>query len=78
MYAIGIMKRPLNDILKDFSKPIPDEYLKTKPTFSKGKRSGEVTYAPWGNYVKLLLEYAPGYSWEIRTQYLPEKVIVEG
>ena len=81
---IGQMERSLIDILKDFSKPIPPEYLKTKPVFKrnrqtgKSEKTGDVTYAPWGAYINILLQYAPGYSWEIRTQYLTDKVIVEG
>ncbi len=78
MYVIGIMERSFKDILADFAQPIPKEYLKTKPVFEKGQKTGEITFAPWGSYVKLLLKYCPGYDWEIRTQYLPDKVIVEG
>ena len=77
-YAIGIMQRSITEILEDFSQPIPQEYLKTKPVFKNKQKVGEITYAPWGSYVQLLLKYCPGYCWQIRTQYFGDKVVVEG
>lgn len=76
--TIGEIKRPLADILNDFLRPIPKEYLRKKPVYSRGKKTGEVDYAHWSSYVKLLLQYCPGYSWQIRTQYLSDRVVVEG
>jgi hypothetical protein len=75
---IGEVKRPLADILNDFTRPIPKEYLRKKPVYSKGKKTGEVDYAHWSGYVRLLLQYCPGYSWQVRTQYLSDRVVVEG
>ena len=75
--AMRVMQRSITEILKDFSQPIPNEYLKTKPVFKNNQKIGEITYAPWDSYVQLLLNYCPGYSWQIRTQYFEHKVVVE-
>jgi hypothetical protein len=37
-----------------------------------------VAYLTWSTYIKLLEYYAPGFSWEIRTQYLGDQTVVEG
>lgn len=42
------------------------------------KKTGEVAYLTWSTYIKLLEYYAPGFSWEIRTQYLGDQTVVEG
>ncbi len=67
------MYRPIADILADFNKPVPPEKIKTKTI--KGK---VISYIPWVNLIDTLLAIAPGWSWEIRTQYLPDRVIIEG
>lgn len=70
---IGIVKRPIADILADFSQPIPPEKIKTRTI-----KGNNISYISWVNLIDTLLEYTPGYCWEVRTQYLPDRVIVEG
>ena len=76
--TIGTLKRPLTDILYDLAQPVPPEMIQQKPVYTRGQRSGFVNYIPWHNYIYLLLKYAPGYSWEIRTKMLGDRVVVEG
>ncbi len=75
---IGKTMRSIAEILSDFSQPIPVEMIKTKPVFQRKQRTGEVSYVSWSDYVRLLLQFAPGYGWSIRTQYLGERIVVEG
>ncbi len=79
---IGNFRRPILEILEDFSKPIPSRFIKKKPVFSRrqGKlvKTGEVDYVSWSTYIRLLEYYAPGYDWEVRVQYLGERTVVEG
>lgn len=76
--TIGEYRRSITEILEDFSKPIPDRLIEQKPTFSKGQRRGEVDYVPWHTLVKLLNFYVPGWEWEIRSQSMGDRVVVEG
>jgi hypothetical protein len=80
--TIGKFRRPIVEILTDLQKPIPTRFYKMKPVFSRKsgqlKKTGEVAYLTWSTYIKLLEYYAPGFSWEIRTQYLGDRTVVEG
>jgi hypothetical protein len=75
-------RRAILEILEDFAKPIPDRFIKKKTVFKRvnGKlnKTGEVDYIPWATYIRLLEYYAPGFSWEIRVQYLGDRTVVEG
>jgi hypothetical protein len=81
-HRIGSFRRPILEILSDFSKPIPSRFIKKKPVFSRRNgqlvKTGEVDYVSWSTYIKLLEYYAPGYDWEIRVQYLGDRTVVEG
>lgn len=75
-------RRPILEILEDFSKPIPPRFIKKKPVFKRinGKltKAGEVDYVPWATYIRLLDYYAPGFDWEVRVQYLGDRTVIEG
>ena len=70
--------RPIKEILEDFAKPIDPSLIKQKPTYSRGQQSNYVDYLPWYEYIKLLVKYAPGYSWEVDLQFTESKVIAKG
>lgn len=73
------MKRTLEEILNDFSKPINPKYISKKPTFNKGNKSGEVDYIAWPTMCRLLNEFTRGYwDWKVRTQFLGDRVVIEG
>lgn len=73
------MKRTLEEILKDFSKPIDPKYISKKPTFSKGNKSGEADYIAWPTMCRLLNQFTNGYwDWKVRTQFLGDRVVIEG
>jgi hypothetical protein len=71
-------RRPIEEILEEFKKPIPSELLKVKPTYSKGRKSGEVQYVPWYVLISLLEEITPAFDWEIRSQHFGDRTVVEG
>lgn len=75
---IGILRRPLAEILQDLVQTIPSEMLKQKSTYNRGTKKGEVSYVPWYNCIQLLMRYCPGYDFEIRTKFFGEKIVVEG
>lgn len=76
--SIGQFRRPIAEILEDFTKPIPDRLIKKKPTYIKGREGKAVNYVPWFTLIKLLELYAPGFDWEIRAQHFGDRTIVEG
>lgn len=75
-------RRSLAEILEDFSKPIPQRFVKRKPVFSRKNgqltKTGEVEYVPWTNYIRLLDYFAPGYDWQIRVTHYGDRTIIEG
>lgn len=71
-------RRPISEILEDFAKPIPGRLLKRKPTYSKGRKTGEVDYVPWWTMIRLLEFYAPGFDWQVRSHFMGDRTVVEG
>lgn len=62
--------RPINEIVADLSKPIPDSLLRER------KQGGQtLTYIPWFNATKLLDYYAPGWSYSIEFHHIKDKVV---
>jgi hypothetical protein len=62
--------RPINEIVSDLSKPIPDSLLRTR------KQGGaELTYIPWHNATRLLDAYAPGWSYLVEIHHHAGKVL---
>lgn len=63
--------RPMNEIVRDLSKPIPNAYLRER------KQGGNVlTYIPWYNATKLLDYYAPGWSYAVEVQHVASSVVI--
>ncbi len=58
----------LIDILRSLAQPVPQELIKQKATFSKGKKTGEVDYISWYDLCDLLDEYCgiDGWKWSIK------------
>jgi hypothetical protein len=53
--------RPIGEIIRDLSKPLPDRLVKSK--FIKGR---EIRFITWQTAVRLLDYYAPGWRGEVR------------
>lgn len=71
--------KKLAEILAGFNQLIPENFISKKPVFSKGRKTGEVDYIAWIHCCELLDTYTQGYwNWEIRTQFLGDRVVVEG
>lgn len=66
-------RRTIVEILRDFQKPIPNRFIKSKPI--KGQK---IQYVSWYSLVKILDFYAPGWDWQIRTHVGGNRTIVEG
>jgi hypothetical protein len=62
--------RPITDIIRDLSKIIPTERLKTK---TMGGR--EITFIPWYHATSLLDYYAPGWEYHIKLEHMAGKVV---
>lgn len=63
--------RPMNEIIRDLSKPIPQKYLRER------KQGGNVlTYIPWYNATKLLDYYAPGWSYAVEVLHVANNVVI--
>jgi hypothetical protein len=63
--------RPINEIIKDLSKPIPQKYLKTR-----NQGGNTLTYIPWYNATILLDYYAPGWDYHVEVMHVADKVCV--
>ncbi|MGL5941907.1 MAG: hypothetical protein ACRC2S_16330 [Waterburya sp.] len=75
---IGIMYRPIADILQDFNAPINSAIISKKPVFKNRQKVDDIDYIHWYDLVSELHRIAPGWSWEIRTQFLPDRCVIEG
>jgi hypothetical protein len=73
-----LTSRPIAEILADFRKPIDPKVIAQLPIFSKGEQVGSVPYIHWYDLIDVLNFYAPGWSWEVRTQFLPDRCVIEG
>jgi len=64
----GLTMETLSDILRKLQAPIPQYLLDKKPTFSKGKKTGDADYISWPNLADLLDERVGigQWQWEIR------------
>lgn len=62
--------RPINDIIADLSKPIPDSLLRTRK-----QGNTDLEYIPWHNATKLLDFYAPGWTYKIEMKEMAGKVV---
>lgn len=80
--TIGLMYRPIAEIFTDFKKPIPTQIISKKPVFKrengKLKKVAEVDFVHWYDLVDELDRISPGWGWEIRTQFLPDRCVIEG
>lgn len=70
--------RSITSILEDFRKPVPPSKLSQKNSYSKGKLSGKITYIHWYDLIDTLNDFAPGWGWEVRTHFLPDRCVIEG
>lgn len=67
LYKVG---RPINEIVRDLSKPIPDSLLRTR------KQGGtDLTYIPWFNATRLLDLYAPGWTFRVEHKEMAGKIV---
>lgn len=63
--------RPMNEIIRDLSKPIPQSLLRER------KQGGNtLTYIPWYNATKLLDYYAPGWSYAVEVLHVASSVVI--
>jgi hypothetical protein len=63
--------RPINEIVRDLSKEIPQKYLRER------KQGGNtLTYIPWHCATKLLDYYAPGWNYRVEVMHVASNVVV--
>lgn len=72
------MFRPIADILNDLKKPIDPGIISEKPIFKKGQKVGNVSFVAWYDLVTQLDYICPGWHFELRTQFLPDRCVIEG
>lgn len=72
-FATKEFRRPINDILEDFSRPIPQRFISTR--MQSGAR---IQYISWVNVTKLLEFFAPGFDWKIEIHYGGDRLYVVG
>jgi hypothetical protein len=62
--------RPINEIIADLAKPIPDSMLRER---KQGQTT--LTYIPWHNATRMLDRYAPGWQYFLEVKELAGKVV---
>jgi hypothetical protein len=67
----------INEILAKFLDPFT-EYLKQKPVYSKGKKTGEVDFIPWHYLCEILDDLAPGWEWDLNCDYHGDRTVIVG
>jgi hypothetical protein len=69
------------EIMERLSKPIPRELIQKKPTFSKGKKSGEVDSISWIDTCQLLDQRSGkgSWSWQIdEVKEIGQRLVLTG
>lgn len=66
-------RRPILEILEDLQKPVPERFIKFKVL-----KGNKIKFVPWYNLIRLLDYYAPGFDWQVKTQYCGDRTVVEG
>lgn len=67
LYEVG---RPINEIIADLSKPIPESLLRTR-----NQGGTDLTYIPWFNATRLLDLYAPGWTFKLEHKEMAGKIV---
>lgn len=70
-------RRPLEAILEDLRKPIPDRFIKLKP--QKNKKTGKTTnlkFASWYDIIRILEARAPGFEYDCFPHFDNGKTVV--
>lgn len=69
-------KRSLSVVIADLSKPLPDEFINWKDSWSKGKKGNPIPYIKWSD-ANLILDYiTPGWQIELRENQISDRAIV--
>ena len=71
-------RRPLEEILEDLRKPIPDRFIKLKP--QKNKKTGKTTnlkFASWYDIIRILEARAPGFEYDCSPHFDNGKTVVK-
>lgn len=71
-------RRPLETILEDLRKPIPDRFIKLKP--QKNKKTGKtihIKFASWYDIIRILEARAPGFEYDCSPHFSDGKTIVK-
>jgi hypothetical protein len=71
--------KPLTDLLASLAQPVPESFLSTKSSYSKGQESGKIKYIAWPALIRLLDARTGGFwEWKVRTIYAGDRFVVEG
>jgi hypothetical protein len=62
--------RPINEIIRDLSKPISPARLKKKTIGGR-----EITFLTWHDATKFLDWFAPGWEYQVRVEHIAGKVV---
>lgn len=66
-------RRPITEILADFSQPVPSRFISTRR-----QGGSQIQYISWVNISKLIEYYAPGYDWRISITYTGDRIYCVG
>ena len=72
-------RRPLEAILEDLRKPIPDRFIKLKPQKNKktGKTTHNLKFASWYDIIRILEVRAPGFEYDCSPHFDNGKTVVK-
>ncbi len=70
--------RSLAEVKGDLLRPLPEDYISWKPTFSKGKKQDDVPYISWTDCLFILDYICPNYTYTLEENQIGNQCIVKG
>ncbi len=70
--------RSLAEVKGDLLRPLPEDYISWKPTFSKGKKQDDVPYISWTDCLFILDYICPNYTYTLEENQIGNQCVVKG
>ncbi len=70
--------RSLAEVKGDLLRPLPEDYISWKPTFSQGQKQKDVPYIAWTDCLFILDYICPNYTYQLSENQIGNQCIVKG
>ncbi len=70
--------RSLSEVKGDLLRPLPEDYISWKPTFSQGQKQKDVPYIAWTDCLFILDYICPNYTYLLESNQIGNQCVVKG